>query len=84
MWADLPDHLIVGFELQGERYIVSGAYDMDLPIGASIESVDPARWGFREVEWRHARQCTYIDSNRIRNVYFDAGRVTVLSGVYYD
>ena len=85
VWADLTDHPIVRFELQGGRYIVSGAYDMDLPIGASIESVDPARWGLREAQWTYSRQCTYIDSNRVRNVYFDAGRVTRrFSGVYYD
>ena len=50
-----------------------------------MESVDPERRRLREVEWRYSRQCTYLDSNRIRIVSFDAGRVTGrFSGVYHD
>jgi len=85
VWADRSGQRRVWFELKGERYVVSGTDGVDLAPGASMESVDPARRGLREVEWRYSRQCTYIDSNRIRNVHFDAGRVTRrFSGVYYD
>ena len=83
--VDRSDGRMVTFELQGGRYVVSGTYGVDLAARASMESADPANHSLGEVEWRYSRQCTYIDSNRIRNVYFDAGRVTrCFSGVYYD
>jgi hypothetical protein len=86
VWSDRSDRRSVVFELQGERYVVqSRTYGMDVATGASMESVDPARRGLREVQWRYSRQCTYIDSNRVRILSFDAGRVTERhSGVYYD
>jgi len=86
VWSDRSDRLSVVFELQGERYVVvSRTYGMDVATGASMESVDPARRGLREAQWRYSRQCTYLDSNRVRIVSFDAGRVARRhSGVYYD
>jgi hypothetical protein len=83
--VDRSDGRMVTFERQGGRYVVSESYGMDLAARASMESVEPAKDSLGEVEWRYSRQCTYIDSNRMRNVYFDAGRVTRrFSGVYYD
>jgi hypothetical protein len=85
VWADRSDGRLVEFALQGERYVVSATSGMNLSAGASMESVDPARRGLQDVRWMYSRQCTYIDSNRIRIVSFDAGRVTRrYSGVYYD
>ena len=64
VWADRSGPRRVWFELKGERLVVSGTDGVDLAPGASMESVDPARRGLREVEWRYSWQCTYIDSNR--------------------
>ena len=85
VWSHRSDGRLVEFELQGKRYVVSGASGIDLAAGASMASVDPARHGLLDVRWMYSRQCAYIDSNRVRIVSFDAGRVTERhSGVYYD
>jgi len=86
VWADRTDRRIVVFELQGGRYVVlSRSYGFDVATGASMESVDPQRLQLLEVQWRYSRQCTSLDSNRVRIVSFDGGRVTERhSGVYYD
>lgn len=53
-------------------------------VGSPLK-IETAWAGSPDVRWIYARQCTYIDSYRMRVVHFRAGRVDRLgAGVYYD
>jgi hypothetical protein len=85
VWSDPASDRGIEFRPRGGRYVVTWTNGVDVATGSAMESVDPGRVQLRKVFWIYARQCTQLDSNRIRVVSFEADRVTERhSGVYYD
>ena len=86
IWADhAKGQRTIRFDLRRGHYVVSATDGVPIALGASMESLASLRSEFQETRWDYSRQCTPLDSNRIRVVFFDAGRVTRrFSGVYYD